>query len=133
MIGARPGGERLGLGRGDLALSRVYERIGQIVEQDVSLAGAVDREAAASVMPRCRPALYCLTLNLFGNCSAAERPHRQPIDFIGRSERIRTSDPLVPNEVRYQTALHSDMVRSLRPERPYIRAARGAQAALQPL
>ena len=27
----------------------------------------------------------------------------------GRSERIRTSDPLVPNEVRYQTALHSDM------------------------
>ena len=27
---------------------------------------------------------------------------------IGRSERIRTSDPLVPNEVRYQAALHSD-------------------------
>ena len=26
----------------------------------------------------------------------------------GRSERIRTSDPLVPNEVRYQAALHSD-------------------------
>ncbi|CAH1670567.1 hypothetical protein CHELA40_13444 [Chelatococcus asaccharovorans] len=29
--------------------------------------------------------------------------------FDGRSERIRTSDPLVPNEVRYQTALHSDI------------------------
>ena len=28
--------------------------------------------------------------------------------IIGRSERIRTSDPLVPNEVRYQAALHSD-------------------------
>ena len=28
--------------------------------------------------------------------------------LCGRSERIRTSDPLVPNEVRYQTALHSD-------------------------
>ncbi len=28
----------------------------------------------------------------------------------GRSERIRTSDPLVPNEVRYQAALHSDPV-----------------------
>ena len=28
----------------------------------------------------------------------------------GRSERIRTSDPLVPNEVRYQTALHSDLI-----------------------
>ena len=27
---------------------------------------------------------------------------------FGRSERIRTSDPLVPNEVRYQAALHSD-------------------------
>jgi hypothetical protein len=28
---------------------------------------------------------------------------------IGRSERIRTSDPIVPNDVRYQAALHSDM------------------------
>jgi hypothetical protein len=27
---------------------------------------------------------------------------------IGRGERIRTSDPLVPNQVRYQTALHPD-------------------------
>ncbi len=26
---------------------------------------------------------------------------------IGRSERIRTSDPLLPKQVRYQTALHS--------------------------
>lgn len=25
----------------------------------------------------------------------------------GRSERIRTSDPVVPNDVRYQAALHS--------------------------
>ena len=31
-------------------------------------------------------------------------------DFlIGRSERIRTSDPLLPKQVRYQTALHSDI------------------------
>ena len=29
-------------------------------------------------------------------------------DINGRSERIRTSDPLVPNEVRYQAALHSE-------------------------
>ena len=28
--------------------------------------------------------------------------------IIGRSERIRTSDPLLPKQVRYQTALHSD-------------------------
>jgi hypothetical protein len=27
---------------------------------------------------------------------------------VGRSERIRTSDPIVPNDVRYQAALHSD-------------------------
>ncbi|EAV45932.1 hypothetical protein SIAM614_08898 [Stappia aggregata IAM 12614] len=32
----------------------------------------------------------------------------------GRSERIRTSDPLVPNEVRYQAALHSDTKYELR-------------------
>ena len=28
--------------------------------------------------------------------------------FCGRSTRIRTLDPLVPNQVRYQTAPHSD-------------------------
>ena len=27
---------------------------------------------------------------------------------IGRSDRIRTYDPLVPNQMRYQTALRSD-------------------------
>ena len=46
-----------------------------------------------------------------------EPPHRQSLTGcfrsliqqkdIGRSERIRTSGPLVPNEVRYQAALHS--------------------------
>ena len=29
---------------------------------------------------------------------------------IGRSERIRTSDPLLPKQVRYQAALRSDRV-----------------------
>ncbi|CAH1656287.1 hypothetical protein CHELA1G11_13237 [Hyphomicrobiales bacterium] len=33
----------------------------------------------------------------------------ESLGLDGRSERIRTSDPLVPNEVRYQTALHSDI------------------------
>lgn len=32
---------------------------------------------------------------------------------IGRSERIRTSDPLLPKQVRYQTALRSDRERGL--------------------
>jgi hypothetical protein len=31
------------------------------------------------------------------------------LSLFGRSERIRTSDPIVPNDVRYQAALHSDM------------------------
>jgi hypothetical protein len=35
-----------------------------------------------------------------------------PALLIGRSERIRTSDPLLPKQVRYQAALHS--VRSWR-------------------
>jgi hypothetical protein len=33
----------------------------------------------------------------------------------GRSERIRTSDPIVPNDVRYQAALHSDTAAYLGP------------------
>ena len=28
--------------------------------------------------------------------------------LIGRSDRIRTYDPLVPNQMRYQTALRSE-------------------------
>ena len=32
----------------------------------------------------------------------------EPYWYIGRSTRIRTLDPLVPNQVRYQTAPHSD-------------------------
>ena len=48
------------------------------------------------------------------------------LENIGRSERIRTSDPLVPNEVRYQAALHSDIAaKRLAPV--YSGAARAAQ------
>ena len=35
----------------------------------------------------------------------ANKPH--VLESAGRSGRIRTCDPLVPNEVRYQAALHS--------------------------
>ena len=34
----------------------------------------------------------------------------QVIENIGRGERIRTSDPLVPNQVRYQTALRPECI-----------------------
>ena len=32
----------------------------------------------------------------------------------GRSDRIRTYDPLIPNQVRYQAALHSEAGKSIR-------------------
>ena len=32
----------------------------------------------------------------------------------GRNERIRTSDPFVPNEVRYQAAPHSEISAAVR-------------------
>lgn len=49
----------------------------------------------------------------------------------GRSERIRTSDPIVPNDVRYQAALHSDMaVQS--GQSGYIRGTAAAQALPRP-
>ncbi len=35
----------------------------------------------------------------------------------GRSTRIRTLDPLLPKQVRYQAALHSDGTNILHPER----------------
>jgi biotin transporter BioY len=41
----------------------------------------------------------------------ASRPPLNP--KTGRSERIRTSDPLLPKQVRYQTALHSDNLAQL--------------------
>ena len=40
-----------------------------------------------------------------------DRPPRKLLFLLGkfgRSERIRTSDPLLPKQVRYQTALRSD-------------------------
>jgi hypothetical protein len=40
-------------------------------------------------------------------------------DF-GRSERIRTSDPLLPKQVRYQTALRSDRGRGVKPSAMHL-------------
>ena len=42
-------------------------------------------------------------------CDPAEPVTAQDVSLYGRSERIRTSDPIVPNDVRYQAALHSDI------------------------
>ena len=46
---------------------------------------------------------------------------------IGRSERIRTSDPLLPKQVRYQTALRSDRGGGVKPSR---RVLQGGEAAI---
>lgn len=35
-------------------------------------------------------------------------PKDSPFFMCGRSTRIRTLDPLVPNQVRYRAALHSE-------------------------
>src|SRR5947209_10982720 len=43
---------------------------------------------------------------------------------IGRSERIRTSDPLLPKQVRYQTALHSVWARLIGQARDGMQARR---------
>jgi hypothetical protein len=52
------------------------------------------------------------------------------LSLFGRSERIRTSDPIVPNDVRYQAALHSDMAGPIRPAGlPYRGAGHAAQAS----
>ena len=43
---------------------------------------------------------YTLFVSLYAMCKG---------EALGRSTRIRTLDPLVPNQVRYQTALHSEI------------------------
>ena len=50
----------------------------------------------------------------------------------GRSERIRTSDPLLPKQMRYQTALRSDKKRNKKIGDFYILKAAGWQRILSP-
>ncbi len=55
-----------------------------------------------------------------------KRPQKEGIEggirlgeiCFGRSERIRTSDPLLPKQVRYQTALRSDRGTPINPFDP---------------
>ena len=48
---------------------------------------------------------------------------------IGRSERIRTSDPLVPNQMRYQAAPRSDCAKGLNLPRVAIHYTLGQSPA----
>ena len=62
------------------------------------------------------------TVRLEGGCSIQLSYERIEIESqatqtyqghkIGRSGGIRTPDPLVPNQMRYQAALHSDILPS---------------------
>ena len=38
-----------------------------------------------------------------------KRPRKGPFLMCGRGDRIRTYDPLVPNQMRYQTALRPEV------------------------
>ena len=49
---------------------------------------------------------------------------RLPANYLdGRGDRIRTCDPLVPNQVRYQTALHPESTAkvSIPPKTPLVK------------
>ena len=55
--------------------------------------------------------LYCLQLFADAQtlkCKSACFDESKQAAIFGRNERIRTSDPFVPNEVRYRAALHSE-------------------------
>ncbi|GEM_PF-1135080 len=50
------------------------------------------------------------THSLEGCCSIQLSYGQRSRELIGRGERIRTFDPLVPNQMRYQAALRPDPV-----------------------
>ena len=92
---------------GDRALNA--ERIFELANKSYSLYVSQDSTETAK-----------LVRMLFSNYSVSDvsvtPAYRKPFDTIfetvknenGRGERIRTSDPLVPNQVRYQTALRPE-------------------------
>ncbi len=57
----------------------------------------------------------------FNNNKAGATSYRGHPKKNGRGERIRTSDPLVPNQVRYQTALRPELLNTVDavPERSF--------------
>ncbi len=48
----------------------------------------------------------------------------QALEFIGRGERIRTFDPLVPNQMRYQAALRPDKRVTITQRGPFLSGPR---------
>ena len=69
-----------------------------------------------------------LCANLCEPCRLRGTATLNPLRLLVGVRGFRTSDPLVPNEVRYQTALHSDIANACVSHRPYRGALLAAQA-----
>ena len=93
----------------------------RVMEQDVRRAGGALREVSGLPGGTRTPDLLLRRQLLYPvELRAAEAPSypavarcarampRAGARMIGRSDRIRTYDPLVPHQMRYQTALRSD-------------------------
>jgi hypothetical protein len=91
------------------------------------LAGTTERRTARALPPeRLRLRTRRRIGGLIGGprASPSQKKHinQWADETNGRSERIRTSDPIVPNDVRYQAALHSDTAAYLGRQRGLIGA-----------
>ena len=75
-----------------------------------ALRGARNPHAHKCIPVSCAPcALRFIPAIAFRASTEQKKAHKVSFfSFFGRSTRIRTLDPLVPNQVRYQTAPHSD-------------------------
>jgi hypothetical protein len=68
----------------------------------LSVVGKAAPAASGKQIPAAHShAFFCAGMFVVGNAE------RIQLDVGGRSGEIRTPDPLVPNQMRYQTALHS--------------------------
>src|SRR5688500_19024997 len=64
-----------------------------------------NREAPVASPAGLEPATHSLE-----GCCSVQLSYGDVKGRVGRGERIRTSDPLLPKQVRYQTALHPDVL-----------------------
>ena len=63
----------------------------------------------ATVLMACPEGIEPPTHSLEGCCSIQLSYGQRSREMNGRGERIRTFDPLVPNQMRYQAALRPDL------------------------
>ena len=102
--------ERVRIGEHQLCSRSVREydprhRHASFIRQDAAgtTTGATPDVPRAARMCLCPQCAYKRT----GRLSGCEN---RPVCKIGRDDRIRTCDPLTPSQVRYQAALHPDLI-----------------------